>query len=64
MRKIALLFLLGALLSLTASAEDIVDTSGFAAAVPDGVSDALGGMTAADADFGEGVQGILDDLSV
>ena len=63
MRKIALLLLLGALLGLTASAEDIVDTSGFAAAVPDGVSDALGGMTAADADFGEGVQGILDDLS-
>ena len=63
MRKIALLFLLGALLGLTASAEDIVDTSGFAAAVPDGVSDALDGMTAADADFGEGVQGILDDLS-
>ena len=63
MRKIALLFLLGALLGLTASAEDIVDTSGFAAAVPDGVSDALGGMTAADADFGEGVQGILDNLS-
>ena len=63
MRKIALLFLLGALLGLTASAEDIVDTSGFTAAVPDGVSDALGGMTAADADFGEGVQGILDDLS-
>lgn len=63
MRKIALLLLLGALLGLTASAEDIVDTSGFAAAVPDGVSDALGGMTTADADFGEGVQGILDDLS-
>ena len=63
MRKIALLLLLGALLGLTASAEDIVDTSGVAAAVPDGVSDALGGMTAADADFGEGVQGILDDLS-
>lgn len=63
MRKIALLLLLGALLGLTASAEDIVDTSDFAAAVPDGVSDALGGMTAADADFGEGVQGILDDLS-
>ena len=63
MRKIALLLLLGALLGLTASAEDIVDTSGFAAAVPDGVSDALGGMTAADADFGEGVQGILDNLS-
>ena len=33
MRKIALLLLLGALLGLTASAEDIVDTSGFAAAV-------------------------------
>ena len=63
MRKIALLLLLGALLGLTASAEDIVDTSGVAAAVPDGVSDALDGMTAADADFGEGVQGILDDLS-
>ncbi len=63
MRKIALLLLLGALLGLTASAEDIVDTSGVAAAVPDGVSGALGGMTAADADFGEGVQGILDDLS-
>ena len=63
MRKIALLLLLGSLLGLTASAEDIVDASGVAAAVPDGVSGALGGMTAADADFGEGVQGILDDLS-
>lgn len=63
MRKIALLLLLGSLLGLTASAEDIADTSGVAAAVPDGVSGALDGMTAADADFGEGVQGILDDLS-
>ena len=58
-----MLALLCALLTFPAAAEDLVDTDGLSAAVPDSVSDALGGMTAADADFSTGLQGILSDLA-